>query len=95
MLQILGTLDQPDSSSSYELKINDIEADDRVSLLLTDEDGVETTISTARLSADTSITDIINALNKAAQASSTTIGSILNNEISANAHGYSTGDKVY
>lgn len=25
LLQILGTLDQPDSSSSYELKINDIE----------------------------------------------------------------------
>ncbi len=82
------------STSIDLLKINDIEADDRVSLLLTDEDGVETTISTARLSADTSITDIINALNKAAQASSTTIGSILNNEISANAHGYSTGDKV-
>jgi flagellar hook-basal body protein len=82
------------STSIDILQVNDIEADDRVSLLLTDEDGVETVITTAALGADTSVTDIITGLNRAAEASTTIIASILNNEIRSNAHGFRTGDKV-
>ena len=83
------------ASASIDLVQNgDIEANDRVSLKLTDSDSTAVTLTTGALAADASVSDIVDALNRASAATAVNFASIATNTITANAHGYETGDRV-
>ena len=76
------------------IQTDDIEDDDRVSIELTDEDGTSRVFTTAALSADASVDDIITALNTASAATSLVYTGIASNVVSYEDHGYQTGDQV-
>ncbi|MGB1047818.1 MAG: flagellar hook-basal body complex protein, partial [Litorivicinaceae bacterium] len=83
------------ASASIDLvKNGDIEANDRISLKLTDADGTAVNISTSALAADASVADIVDALNRASAATAVNFASIASDTITATAHGYETGDRV-
>ena len=83
------------ASASVDLiKNGDIEANDRISLKLTDADGTAVNITTSALSADASVADIVEALNRASAATAVNFASIASDTITATGHGYETGDRV-
>ena len=83
------------ASASIDLvKNGDIEANDRISLKLTDADGTAVNISTSALAADASVADIVDALNRASAATAVNFASIASDTITATGHGYETGDRV-
>ena len=92
----LETLTTTNAASATVDLINtgDIEANDRVSIKLTDEDGNVKTITTAALAADASTADVITALNRASAATALTFSGIASNVITSTAHGYKTGDRI-
>ena len=83
------------ASASVDLiKNGDVEANDRVSLKLTDADGTAVNISTSALSADASVADVVDALNRASAATAVNFASIASDTITATGHVYETGDRV-
>ena len=72
------------ASASIDLvKNGDIEANDRISLKLTDADGTAVNISTSALAADASVADIVDALNRASVATAVNFASIASDTITA------------
>ena len=82
------------SASIDVIQTDEIESNDRISVELTDEDGVTRVITTGALSADASVTDIIAALNVASNATSLVFANIASNVVTSEDHGYQTGDQI-
>ena len=85
---------RPATASIDILETADIEADDRISITLTDEDSTSRTFTTAALEADAEVADIIAALNTASAATSLVFTDVTSNVVTATGHGYQTGDQV-
>ena len=91
--EIVSSL-RPASASIDVIQTDEIETNDRISVELTDEDGTSTVISTAALSVDASVTDIIAALNRASAATSLVFNDVTSNVVTSNDHGYESGDQI-